>query len=83
MGGIGSGAKRNEDKFNKLVEMLMESAKTIEFLATQLETSERTIYRYITRIADEGTPVAKYLLKGRILFKIVPVADIGDDHVML
>ena len=43
MGGIGSGAKRNEEKFYKLVEMLTESAKTIEFLASQLETSERTI----------------------------------------
>ena len=78
MGGIGSGAKRNEEKFYKLVEMLTESAKTIEFLASQLETSERTIYRHIQKIS-ETTPVAKYLLRGRILFKIVPETEIGTD----
>ncbi len=78
MGGIGSGAKRNDEKFYELVEMLTESAKTIEFLASQLETSERTIYRHIQRIS-ETTPVAKYLLKGRILFKIVPETEVGTD----
>jgi len=78
MGGIGSGAKRNEEKFYKLVEMLTESAKTIEFLASQLETSERTIYRHIQKIS-ETTPVAKYLLRGRILVKIVPETEIGTD----
>ena len=82
MGGIGSGAKRNDEKFYQLVEMLTESAKTIEFLASQLETSERTIYRHIKKIS-ETTPVAKYLLKGRILFKIVPVTDIEDDHIIV
>ena len=82
MGGIGSGAKRNEDKFNHLIDLMTESAKTIEFLASQLETSERTIYRHIQKIS-ETTPVAKYLLKGRILFKIVPETEIGTDWEMV
>ena len=78
MGGIGSGSKRNDEKYYQLIDMLTESPKTIEFLASQLETSERTIYRHIQKIA-ETTPVAKYLLKGRILFRIVAETEIGTD----
>lgn len=78
MGGIGSGSKRNDEKYYQLIDMLTESPKTIEFLASQLETSERTIYRHIQKIS-ETTPVAKYLLKGRILFRIVAETEIGTD----
>ena len=42
--------------FQKLVDLL-ETPRTIEDLCSEMLISRRTVYRYLTRLADSGVPV--------------------------
>ena len=69
MGGIGSGAKRNESLLLGILDYISHDPKSITDIADHFETSERTVYRYIKHISN-STPIIKYLLSGKVCFKV-------------